>query len=58
MAKMTKAQKKRMVADIRKKTQKLFSLDIYGGMAMPYIVSTADMDAIDKMCAKWIKRIG
>jgi hypothetical protein len=52
MAKMTKTQKKRMVNDIRNKTQKLW-VDAASG-----IVNTADMVAIEKLCAKWMKRIG
>jgi len=54
MAKMTKAQKKRMVKDIMSKTQKLFQrTDMNLG-----IVSVQDMIAVEKMCAKWLKRIG
>jgi urease gamma subunit len=54
MAKMTKAQKKRMVKDIMKKTQKLFQrTDMNLG-----IVSVQDMVAIEKMCNKWMNRIG
>jgi hypothetical protein len=51
---MTKAQKKRMALDVLKKTQKLFQrTDLNLG-----IVSVQDMVAIEKMTAKWIKRIG
>lgn len=57
MAKMTKAQKKRMVKDIQSKTSKLFvqPLSLTGQSA---VVTTNDMAAIEKMCAKWMKRIG
>lgn len=55
MAKMTKAQKKRMVKDILKKTQKLYMSDAAN---MKFIVSTADISAVEKLCAKWMKRIG
>jgi hypothetical protein len=54
MPRMTKAQKKRMALDVLKKTQKLFQrTDLNLG-----IVSVQDMVAIEKMTAKWIKRIG
>ena len=54
MPKLTKTQKKRLVKDIMAKTQKLFQrTDMNLG-----IVSAQDMIAIEKMCAKWIKRIG
>ena len=51
MAKMTKAQMKRMVGEIRAKTKKLF-------MQAHRTVSVQDMGAIDKLCTKWAKRIG
>lgn len=55
MAKMTKAQKKRMVKDIMKKTQKLYMSD---SANIKFIVSTKDMDAIERLCNKWMNRIG
>jgi len=59
MAKLTKAQKKRMVSEIHKKSQKLFTT-YYWPNADGHrgIISTKDMEAIDKLCAKWMKRIG
>jgi len=51
MSKMTKAQKKRMVREILAKSKKLYGL--YDG-----ILSTKDMEAIERLCAKWLKRIG
>lgn len=43
-----------MVMDIMKKTQKLFQrTDMNVG-----IVSVQDMVAVEKMCAKWMKRLG
>jgi len=56
MAKMTKAQAKRMVRDIEKKTKKLFLIQTSARFVHP--VSTADMQAIEKLCSKWLKRIG
>jgi len=53
MSKLTKAQTKRLCRDIRQKTKKLF-MDPSGR----HIVSVADMQAIDKLSAKWLKRIG
>ena len=52
MAKITKAQQKRLVRDIRSKAQRLF--------IHPHdlTVSVADMAAIEKLTAKWLKRIG
>ena len=52
MAKMTKAQAKRLVISIESKTQKLFLLK--GGN----MVDAKDMIAIEKLCSKWLKRIG
>jgi len=56
MAKMTKAQKKRMVRDIESKAKKLFM-----DASPPYtsaILTVADVQAIEKLCSKWLKRIG
>ena len=57
MAKMTKAQKKRMVKDIKSKTSKLF-IEPLSLTGTSVIVTTNDMAAIEKLCAKWMKRIG
>ena len=56
MAKMTKAQKKRMILDIDRKAKKLYftSADFATGKQ---ILTAADMIAIEKLCAKWMKRI-
>ena len=58
MAKMTKAQKKRMVQEIRKKSQKLYTQSWLPGVTTGAVVSTKDMEAIERMCARWMKRIG
>lgn len=59
MAKMTKAQQKRMVMDILKKTQKLFMSGAgRTDVLKSAVVNGSDMSAIEKMCQKWIKRIG
>ena len=55
--KMTKAQKKRMVKDILQKSNKLY-MSWYGSGQVDYIISTRDMEAMDKLCKKWLKRIG
>ena len=57
--KLTKAQQKRMVREIMAKTQKLF----FSGarrtdFSTSAVVNGSDMNAIEKMCAKWMKRIG
>ena len=57
MSKMTKAQKKRMISEIQKKSKKLY-MNWQGSGQVDYIVSARDMEAIDKLCAKWMKRIG
>jgi len=54
MAKITKAQAKRLVRDIEAKTKKLF---VNEGTVY-HTVSVHDMAAIEKLCAKWMKRIG
>lgn len=59
MAKMTKAQQKRMVRDIMAKTQKLFMSGAgRSDVLKSAVVNGADMIAIEKMCSKWMKRIG
>tara|TARA_Y100001973_G_C5201792_1_gene338376 strand:- start:3660 stop:3842 length:183 start_codon:yes stop_codon:yes gene_type:complete len=60
MAKMTKAQAKRMVRDIESKAKKLFVNERTKGMSgnMAGVVSVQDMAAIEKLCSKWMKRIG
>lgn len=55
MAKMTKAQEKRMVKAILQKTKRLYMQDKFSGSS---IISVGDMAAIEKLCAKWMKRIG
>jgi len=57
MAKMTKTQKKRLISEIEKKSKKLYMGDGIT-FSQGYIVSTRDMEAIEKLCAKWMKRIG
>ena len=61
MAKMTKAQKKRMVRDIQNKAKKLFMDDWSSARKegrANVIVNVADVTAIEKLCTKWMKRIG
>lgn len=58
--KLTKTQKKRLVEDIISKTQKLYMAlspmaTIKTGL---YVVSTKDMEAIERLTTKWMKRIG
>ena len=60
MAKMTKAQQKRMVRDINNKVKKLFVFNM-GAYTPGYsytIIDSKDMAAMEKLCSKWLKRIG
>ena len=54
---ITLAQQKRMVRDILGKSMKLY-LNKGQLRDKSYVVSTADMAAMEKLCAKWMKRIG
>jgi len=56
--KLTKGQQKRLVQSIRDKTVKLFTEVNLGHSALPLVVSFKDMEAIEKLCSKWMKRIG
>jgi len=56
MAKLTKAQQKRLVRDAQRKLQKLYVGPMFD--KGPSIVSTADIMAIDKLCKKFLQRIG
>jgi len=56
---MTKTQQKRMVRDIMAKTQKLFMAGAgRSDVTKSAVVNGADMIAIEKLCSKWMKRIG
>ena len=57
MARLTKTQKKRMVRDVVSKTRKLY-MAWQGSGKVDYIISTKDMEAIEKLTQKWFKRIG
>mgnify|MGYP003149147751 CR=1 FL=1 len=54
---ITLAQQKRMVRDILGKSMKLY-LNKGQLRDKSHVVSTADMAAMEKLCAKWMKRIG
>ena len=55
MPRLTKSQQKRLVIDAHKKIGKLYrSIWITDNV----VVSTKDMEAIDKLCQQWTKRIG
>jgi len=55
MVKMTKTQEKRAVKSVLQKTKRLYMQDKFVGSS---IISTQDMAAIEKLCSKWMKRIG
>lgn len=57
MARLTKTQKKRMVKEIESKTKKLFMFGFYG-VRNESIVDVKDMAAIEKLCKKFMNRIG
>ena len=57
MPKLTKAQQKRLVRDIQNKTQKLFIAHT-DGRRWKQIANSSDMVAVERLCAKWMKRIG
>ena len=59
MAKMTKTQVRRMINDIESKAKKLFIGKRSDGVQRQgIVVTTKDMEAIEKLCKKWLKRIG
>jgi hypothetical protein len=55
MAKLTKAQQKRLVNEILNKSKKLYMVK---RKDYQNIVPSKDMDAIERLCNKWLKRIG
>lgn len=55
MAKITKAQAKRLMKDAHAKVRKVY---MAGGIARFGAVKTADMDAVDKIVARVLKRLG
>lgn len=59
MPKMTKSEAKRLVLAIESKAKKLY-LRSHPASSASYlnVVTTQDLAAIEKMCAKWMKRIG
>ena len=57
MARLTKTQKKRMVKEIESKAKKLYMFGFYG-IRNESIVDVKDMAAIEKLCKKFMNRIG
>ena len=59
MAKMTKTQQRRMAKDILKKSKRLYMSEVRNlSSSYSIIVNNKDIDAIEKLVAKWLKRIG
>ena len=56
MAKMTKAQTRRMIQAIRSKTQRLWREP--AGQNSHAVVTPQDMLAVEKLTTKWLKRLG
>ena len=58
MPKMTKTQKKRLVQDILAKSMKLYMQPVKFQTGSSGVMSVKDMEAMERLCAKWMKRIG
>jgi len=58
MAKLTKTQQKRLVKEILSKSKKLFVHERSFGGTSAGVVSVKDLEAIEKLTSKWMKRIG
>lgn len=62
MPRLTKTQQKRLVKEILSKTQKLYLYSINVGyketVRQTLLVTTKDMEAIERLTQKWLKRIG
>ena len=58
MAKMTKTQKKRLVQDILSKSMKLYMQPVKYQAGSSGVMSVKDMEAMERLCSKWMKRIG
>jgi hypothetical protein len=56
--KLTKTQKKRLVQDILSKSMKLYTQPVRYQDGSSGVMSVKDMEAIERLCAKWMKRIG
>ena len=55
---LTKTQKKRLVTDILKKTKKLYMDDGPFAIGHHPTVDNKDMSDVERMCKKWMKRVG
>jgi len=55
MAKMTKAQAKRRLLEAQSKFKKVY---MAGGYGFRPVVGTSDMEAVDKIVTRCLKRIG
>jgi hypothetical protein len=55
MARMTKTQQRRLIKDVESKCKRLY-LRAPIGMT-DNIVSTKDMETIEKLCKKWSKKL-
>ena len=62
MPRLTKTQQKRLVKEILSKTQKLYlySINVWykETVRQTLLVTTKDMEAIERLTQKWLKRIG
>lgn len=59
MPKLTKTQKKRLISEIMSKTSKLYMFSHTDMAGHPeHIVSTKDIEAVERLTSKWLKRLG
>ena len=62
MPRLTKTQQKSLVKEILSKPQKLYLYSINVGyketVRQTLLVTTKDMEAIERLTQKWLKRIG
>ena len=59
MPRLTKTQAKRLITDILSKTQKLYmSTGQTRSLALRTVVNTKDMEAVERLTEKWLKRLG
>ena len=58
MTRITKTQAKRLINDIESKARKLFNSPRAGKGGFPVTCTIKDMEAIQRMCDRWMKRLG
>tara|TARA_R100000808_G_scaffold854_1_gene4075 strand:+ start:2499 stop:2669 length:171 start_codon:yes stop_codon:yes gene_type:complete len=56
MGKITKSQAKRLIKAIRSKAQRLYIGDVSGNSGYD-VVTAKDMEAVERLTNKWLKRV-